>query len=115
MNCRYQSTFLQDNYIYTIVCDHPIEGFGVIILRQNLNIINELSQSFFSYCYQHSNSDFCISRQNMSLWLENNYPPIENFSDANGGVCVCVEHTKADDVVVEGGESRAHVQFLSQA
>ncbi len=88
MNCRYQSTFLQDNYIYTIVCDHPIEGFGVIILRQNLNIINELSQSFFSYCYQHSNSDFCISRQNMSLWLENNYPPIENFSDANGGVCV---------------------------
>ena len=89
INCHIKSYSVVGKSYTGLICDHSSLGDS-IIFSANQNLISNLRQSFFNYCSQHSVSSFCVERQNMSSWVENNYPNISNFTTTgtgSNGVC----------------------------
>lgn len=65
-----------------LVCDYD-DGYGhtdtVVPIRVSNSFVESLRVSFGEYCRNHSVSDFCQERQNMSRWLKGHYPNFGNF------------------------------------
>lgn len=71
-----------------LVCQTPDGYAGVFSVNEDK--VSNLRQSFFNYCRTNSVSKFCQGRQNMTFWLENNYPNISNFIGTEvGALGVC--------------------------